>query len=145
MHDALDLLRDFHFAQPFWLLGLLVFVMVPIASSIIASVAMIIAGLAGRKTPGLGRYNGAKAADWGLTYLIATVLLGGGHFVLLYISTREQSVYEFFPLGIPITVWALLSVFHVGYCIYAGVQAGQGRRVGFSGIPVYSRGLSADF
>ena len=24
MHDALDLLRDFHFAQPFWLLGLLV-------------------------------------------------------------------------------------------------------------------------
>lgn len=128
-----------------WLLGLLVFAVVPIVSSVIASVAMIIAGLASRKTPGLGRYNGAKAADWGLTYLLATVLLCGGHIVLLYVFAREEPVSDFFPLGIPITAWVLISVFHVGYCIYAGVRAGQGHRVGFSGIPVYSRGLSADF
>ncbi|VEG29377.1 hypothetical protein [Actinomyces howellii] len=49
-------------------------------------------------------------------------------------------VYLFY---IALVLMALMSVFHVAYCIYAGVCAQSGRRVGFSGIPFFSRGLGA--
>ncbi len=126
-----------------WFLGLLVLTLVPILSTVVASVAMIVAGLSHRKVPGLRRYNGAKAADWGLTYLLATVLLCGGHVVLLGLFANEDPVESFFPLGIPITTWALVTVFHLVYCVYAGVRAEKRRPIGFSGIPFFSRGLSA--
>ena len=43
------------------------------------------------------RTVGARAASWGLTYLLATLLFLGLHF----------------PIGIPITIWLLISVLHI--------------------------------
>ena len=112
-----------------WGLGLLVFVCVPIVSSVIASVTMAIVGRSQRHREPLVAENGRRAANWGLTYLLLTVLLVGGHFTLLFVLTSDGSKIEgFFPFGIIITTWVLLTVVHVGLSV-AGLIAGLNRKV----------------
>lgn len=112
-----------------WGLGLLVIVCVPIVSSVIASVTMAIVGRSQRHKDPIVAENGRRAANWGLTYLLLTVLLVGGHFTLLYVLTRDGSEIEgFFPFGIIITTWAVISLVHVGISI-TGLVAGLNRKV----------------
>ncbi len=100
-----------------WGLGLLA-LLFPIVGSIAAGAAMIIAGLSMRKYGGVGGTNGRNAANWGATYLLLTVLLVGTHFGVLIAVTADGPVSGFFPIGIPITVWAVVSLCHV---IFSGV------------------------
>ncbi len=112
-----------------WGLGLLVFVCVPFVSSVIASVTMAIVGRSQRSREWAVAENGRRAANWGLTYLLLTVLLVGGHFTLLFVLTRDGSEIEgFFPFGIIITTWAVLTLVHVGLSV-AGLIAGLNRKV----------------
>lgn len=120
-----------------WGLGLLVLVCVPFVSSIAAGIAMAIAGrgLRGRGEPGAS--NGRHAANWGLTYLVATVVLVSLHFGLLFALTREHPVEDFFPLGIPITLWLLISLLHVVLSIVGLVRAGSGKILSPPAIPFF--------
>lgn len=135
-----------------WLLGLFGLLallpapeLVSVLASVLASVAMIVAGLVNRSRGGLARYNGLKAADWGLTYLLATIVLYSFAASMEHGVDPSGAVPDFsfivYLFYIALVLMALMSVFHVAYCIYAGVCAQSGRRVGFSGIPFFSRGL----
>ena len=59
------------------------------------------------------RTVGARAASWGLTYLLATLLFLGLHFYLLFVLDGTEATDSFFPIGIPITIWLLISVLHI--------------------------------
>lgn len=131
--------------QMSWLLGLAVMIPLPIIGSVFASLAMIFAGLSLRKNPDVGGYNALKAADWGMTYLLGTILLLGAHFWILFAVLPPEGTSEFFPTGIPITIWAVLTVFHLGYCIYGGLRANQRLPIRFSGIPFFSWRRNRDF
>lgn len=82
------------------------------------------------------RTVGARAASWGLTYLLATLLFLGLHFYLLFALDGTEAEDSFFPIGIPITIWPLISVLHFSLSIVGGVKAGRGRAMGFYGVPL---------
>ena len=82
------------------------------------------------------RTVGARAASWGLTYLLATLLFLGLHFYLLFALDGTEAEDSFFPIGIPITIWPLISVLHFSLSIVGGVKAGRGRTMGFYGVPL---------
>ncbi|GAA2075806.1 hypothetical protein GCM10009821_13730 [Aeromicrobium halocynthiae] len=107
-----------------WGLGLGVFLCVPFVSSVLASIAMVVAGRLQRGKERHVAENGRNAANWGLTYLLLTVVLVGTHFGLLYALTRDGgSIDGFFPFGIIILTWITVSVVHVGFSI-AGLVKG---------------------
>lgn len=121
-----------------WYAGLLIFCFLPFISSVVASIAMICVGLMYRRQnleP--TRTVGARAASWGLTYLLATLLFLGLHFYLLFALDGTEAADAFFPIGIPITIWLLISVLHFFLSIVGGVKAGRGRAMGFYGIPFF--------
>lgn len=61
------------------------------------------------------RTVGARAASWGLTHLLATLLFLGLHFYLLFALDGTEAADSFFPIGIPITIWLLISVLHIDW------------------------------
>ena len=114
-----------------WYVGLIALTMIPGISAIIASLVMIGMGLSQRKDVEPARTNALKAVNWGLTYMLATVVLLAIQF---YILSGIQSSTD--PLiGTALFLWLLISLFHVIYCPVAGKRAAKGRRVGFCGIP----------
>lgn len=82
------------------------------------------------------RTVGARAASWGLTYLLATLLFLGLHFYLLFVLDGTEATDSFFPIGIPITIWLLISVLRFSLSIVGGLKAGRGRAMGFYGVPL---------
>lgn len=116
-----------------WYLGLLVFAWFPGIGAIITSIIMIAVGLSCRKDPEPTRTNGTAAASWGVNYLLATILLVGGHYVALFTVIPDGA--PFLPWGLIITTWLLISLFHVIISIVFGVRAGRGKVVPFRGIP----------
>lgn len=117
-----------------WGLGLLIFVPIPFISSIAASLAMILSARTAAQQVPSARENANRAGNWGLTYLIATLVLLGGHFSSLFVGYTSS---HFFPFGFIILTWAAVSVVHVVFSIIGLVQASQGRRVSVTGLPVF--------
>lgn len=80
------------------------------------------------------------AASWyaGLLIfcLLATLLFLGLHFYLLFVLDGTEATDSFFPIGIPITIWLLISVLHFSLSIVGGLRAGRGRAMGFYGVPL---------
>lgn len=97
-----------------WYAGLLILCFLPFINSVVASIVMICVGLMYRRQnlqP--TRTVGARAASWGLTYLLATLLFLGLHFYLLFALDGTEAADSFFPIGTPITIWLLISVLHI--------------------------------
>ena len=118
-----------------WVMGFLVFVPIPFVSAIVAGVVMLAVGLSMRKHDGLAKANGRNAANWGIMLIALTVLLVGGHFVLLYVLTQGGPVPNFFPLGIPIVTWLAVMVVHVVFTIIGVVKANAGTAFKVPAIP----------
>ena len=117
-----------------WALGLIILACLPFVSSIIASLAMVLAGLSASAHGGVVGENGRRAANWGLTYLLLTVVLVGGHFGILFAA---GTIEGFFPFGLIILTWGAVSIAHVVICILGIVRVSQGRALHAWAIPFY--------
>lgn len=123
-----------------WGLGLLVLIPIPFISAIVAGIAMIIAGLSQRQAGGIARENGRNAANWGVTFIVLTVLLVGGHFILLFILTGDGTkLTGFYPLGILLTVWAATVVTHIILSIAGIVRASRQQVLAPVALPFFAR------
>lgn len=121
-----------------WALGLLVLLCLPFVSSVVASVAMIISGLVVRRSGPLAAENGTRAANWGATYLLLTVVAAVVHFSLLFGIPDDDPVKgRFLPIELPITLWLVLSVVHVVVSIAGLVRASDGRVLRVPSLPVW--------
>ncbi|TDT31204.1 hypothetical protein [Naumannella halotolerans] len=118
-----------------WALGLVTLIFIPFLSSILAGLGMVLAGRGQRRYGGTAAANGRNAANWGLTYLLLTVLLIGGHFVLLAVLSRDAPIQDFYPMGIPITVWLVVTLAHLVISILGWVRAHQHRVLWVPAIP----------
>jgi uncharacterized Tic20 family protein len=87
---------------------------------------MAAVGRSQRRNGPIAAANGRNAANWGLTYLLLTVPLVTLHFVFLFWFTRDRPSGEFFPIGIPLTVWIVLSVVFVVVCFVGVTRANKG-------------------
>ena len=117
-----------------WALGLIVLACVPFLSSIVASFAMVIAGLSASARGGVVGENGRRAANWGLTYLLLTVVLAGGHFGILFAA---GTIEGFFPFGLIILTWVAVSIAHLVMCVLGIVRVSQGRVLHPWAIPFF--------
>lgn len=118
-----------------WALGLLALFMLPFFFAVAACIGMLIAAGVLRRRGGLARVNATYAANWALTYLLLTILLCGGQVALLVVFTGGAPVHDFFPLGIPITLWFAISIMHVVLSIVGTVKATGGRAFRAPAIP----------
>lgn len=122
-----------------WGMGLTALMCLPFVGSVLASVLMICVGLSLRPKGGLAARNGVHAANWGLTYLVLTIVLVGTHFGLLWYLTADdpEGTMSFFPFGLVLTAWALISLWHLVLCIWGIVASAQGRELRGTGLPVW--------
>ena len=117
-----------------WSLGFLILACVPFVSSVIASIAMVLSGLSASAHGGVVGENGRRAANWGLTYLLLTVVLVGSHFGILFAA---GTIEGFFPFGLIILTWVAVSIAHVVICILGMVRVSQHRVLHAWAIPFY--------
>ena len=112
-----------------WALGLLALIPFPFIGALAAGIVMIITGRSRGPATDAGERNRTAASNWGLTYLIATVLLVTLHFSLLVnlASFNESFATSFYPIGIPITIWVAVSAVHIVFSIVGCVKATRGR------------------
>lgn len=118
-----------------WGLGLLILIPIPVLSALVASIAMLIAGRSARHKGPLAEANGRHAANWGLTYLLLTVVLIGAHVAILFALGGEGST-TFFPIGIPITLWLIAGVVHLVVTIIGLVKASKNLEYRGLGLPL---------
>jgi len=106
-----------------WFLGLIVLACLPFLGSVIASLTMYFVGRAQADKGPLAAENGRRAANWGLTYFVLTIVLVLTHFVLVFLVIGGRGSEHFFPVGIPITIWGIISVGHVVLSLWGGIAA----------------------
>ena len=106
-----------------WFLGLLVLVCVPFVSSVVASLVMYYVGRAQAGNGPLAAENGRRAANWGLTYFVLTIVLVVTQFALVFLVTGGEGSENLFPLGIPITIWGIVTVVHIVLSLWGGIAA----------------------
>jgi len=73
-----------------WAMGFLAFIPIPFFGSIVTGIVMALVGSAQRSKGETARRNGIRAANWGLTYLLLTVVLIGGAFLTVLVATGGQ-------------------------------------------------------
>ncbi|MDU0348894.1 hypothetical protein [Actinomyces sp. MRS3W] len=117
-----------------WYVGLLVLPMFPGIGSVVASIAMIAVGLVSRRAPEPDRTNGTAAASWGINYFLATILLLGSNLLVIFGVIPDDSD-GFFPWGLAMMAWLVISAFHVVISFAFGIRADRGKVVPFRGIP----------
>ncbi|WP_375001908.1 DUF4870 domain-containing protein [Aeromicrobium sp. CTD01-1L150] len=125
-----------------WGLGLLVFLCVPFVSSVIAAVVMVIVGRSLRDKDEVTAENGRRAANWGLTYLLVTIVLITGHFVVLYLITRDDPIEGLHPLSYAITLWAVVTLVHVVLSLAGLVLGLRGSVLKAPAIPFFGHRTS---
>ncbi|PPF42689.1 hypothetical protein C5B85_15545 [Pseudoclavibacter sp. AY1F1] len=108
-----------------WSLGLLALIPFPFVSAIAAGIVMTATGRSRAPATDAGERNRTNAANWGVTYLIASIILIALHIAFLAIFDDEYSS-TFYPIGIPITIWFALSVTHLVFSIVGSVKASRG-------------------
>ena len=106
-----------------WFLGLIVLACLPFLGSVIATLAMYFVGRAQADKGPLAAENGRRAANWGLTYFLATVILVPAQFILVFAITGGEGTKNLLPLGIPITIWGVISIGHVVLSLWGGIAA----------------------
>lgn len=70
-----------------WAMGFLAFIPIPFLGSIITGIVMMLVGNGQKDKGEIARLNGRNAANWGLTYLLLTVVLIGGSVLVGVISS----------------------------------------------------------
>lgn len=110
-----------------WALGLLILVPFPFVGGFASGIAMAVSGGSSRRFGGVAGENARAAANWGLTYLLVSTVLLISHFVILFSLTADSPSSGFYPIGIPITIYFALSVFHVVLVIMGMVKASSGK------------------
>ncbi len=110
-----------------WALGLLILIPFPFVGGLASGIAMAVSGGTSRRFGGVAGENARAAANWGLTYLLVSTVLLISHFVILFSLTADSPSSGFYPIGIPITIYFALSVFHVVLVIMGMVKASGGR------------------
>jgi uncharacterized Tic20 family protein len=118
-----------------WGLGLIALVPFPFGSALAATIVMAAVGRSQRKYGPVAAANGRNAANWGLTYLAASLPLIVLHVAVLYLLTRGAPQTHFFPIGIPITIWALVSLVFVIICIVGLTRSNKGQVFAAPAIP----------
>ncbi|WP_449407885.1 DUF4870 domain-containing protein [Microbacterium maritypicum] len=123
-----------------WALGLLILVPFPFVGGLASGIAMAVSGGASRRFGGVARENARVALNWGLTYLLLSVVLIVSHFVLLFALSADGPVTGFYPFGTVITIYFALSVLHLVLVIVGMVRASAGKvmRIPFA-IPYLRR------
>lgn len=91
-----------------WAMGFLAFLPIPFFGSIVTGIVMALVGSAQRSKGETARRNGVRAANWGLTYLLLTVVLIGGAFVTVLIATGGQEGQV--PAGASALIFALIGL-----------------------------------
>lgn len=120
-----------------WGLGLLALIPFPFVSAITAGIVMIATGRSRAPATEAGEQNRTNAANWGVTYLIASIVLIALHIAFLFVLDGEYSS-TFFPIGIPITIWFAVSVTHVVLSIVGTVKASKGAVFKPVALPFFS-------
>lgn len=110
-----------------WGLGLLALLPIPVLGSLLAGLLMALVGRAQRGNGPIAAANGRHAGNWGITYLLLSLVLWIAHFVLLFVMTKDGPVSEFYPLGIALTLWVVLTLGHLVSCCIGIFLAGKGR------------------
>lgn len=110
-----------------WALGLLILIPVPFVGGFASGIAMAVSGGASRRFGGVASENARAAANWGLTYLLVSTVLLVSHFVILFSLTADSPSGDFYPIGIPITIYFALSVLHLVLVIVGMVKASGGK------------------
>lgn len=108
-----------------WGVGLLALIPFPFVSAIVAGIVMTAVGRSRGPATEAGERNRTNAANWGITYLISSIILIALHIAFLFTFDDEHSS-TFYPIGIPITIWFALSVTHVVLSIVGLVKASKG-------------------
>jgi hypothetical protein len=112
-----------------WALGLLILIPFPFVGGLASGIAMAVSGGASRRFGGVARENARAALNWGLTYLLVSTVLLISHFVILFSLTADSPSTGFYPIGIPITIYFALSIFHVVLVVMGMVKASSGKVV----------------
>ena len=86
-----------------WGMGFLAFIPIPVVGSLVTAVVMMAVGNGQKGKGELARRNGVAAANWGFTYLAATIVLVGGAVLTLVLSTGGA--------GGPVPQWASATAF----------------------------------
>ena len=110
-----------------WALGLLILIPFPFVGGLASGIAMAVSGGSSRRFGGVAAENARAAANWGLTYLLVSTVLLISHFVILFSLTAGSPSSGFYPIGIPITIYFALSLFHVVLVIIGMVKASSGK------------------
>ncbi|PUB25586.1 uncharacterized protein DUF4870 [Promicromonospora sp. AC04] len=106
-------------------LGFLAFIGIPFLSLLVAGIVMAAVYPSAKRKGGLAAENARRAANWGITaFLIATITLVT-HFVLLFTATGTSLGDGFYPVGIPITIFAATFVVHLVVIICGLVKANR--------------------
>jgi hypothetical protein len=108
-----------------WGFGFLALIPVPVLGSIMTGLVMLLVGRSQRQHGPPVATVGRNAANWGLTYVVVSLLLWVGHFVLLYRFTKDGPSSDFYPVGIPMTIWAAFTLVHLIIC---GVGVSRAKR-----------------
>jgi uncharacterized Tic20 family protein len=110
-----------------WALGFIVFAPIPFLGAFASGIAMAIAYSATRNQGPLARANGRAAANWGLTFTLVSTALLVTHFILLFTFAGGEGVADFYPLGIPITLYGLIVLLQMVLAIVGTVRASRGK------------------
>lgn len=110
-----------------WGFGFLALIPFPVLGSIMTGLVMLLVGRSQRQHGPPVATVGRNAANWGLTYVVVSSLLWTGHFVLLYQLTKDGPSSDFYPIGIPLTIWAGFTLLHLIICGVGVSRAKKGQ------------------
>ena len=65
-----------------------------------------------------------------------TVILIPTHFLLVLLLAGGEGTKDFFPLGIPITIWGIITVVHIVLSLWGGIAALNRMVFWGRGIPI---------
>lgn len=121
-----------------WAGGLAVLLCLPYFVGMLAGLLMVLVGLTTRRKGPLTAENGRRAANWGLTFLLVSVITAAVFFGLLF-GPEDPDTYSGLPLGTPPIIWIAFAVVHLVLTIVALARGGSGRLGPALGIPFFRK------
>lgn len=119
-----------------WAGGLAVLLCVPYFVGMLAGLLMVLIGLTTRRKGPLTAENGRRAANWGLTFGLVSVVTAGVFFAMLF-GSEDPNAYSGLPLGTPPIIWLAFAAVHLVLTIIAMARGGSGRLAPALGIPYF--------
>ena len=111
-----------------WGLGFIAFIPALPVTALAAAITMVVVGARQRRQGGIDGAVGRQAANWGLTYLLVSVLawtVVGATIAAVETGIVDESRIYLAP--VTIGAWALVHLAHFLCCLLGLVQAARGR------------------